>query len=323
MSWVAAGVAVVGGGIQMYQGYKQKKAGEAAERAAKANRPDSSRMITTEARQNLRDAEQMAAQGLAIEQRTAAEQDIQRSTQAAMMGSADRRGGLGMVSSTAATEQRANLGLLQQDVQARRANMQNLMQVRDTMTGYKMKQFEHEYNEYATDLDYARAQIGAGMQNQSMGMNTMISGVGQGIQGQMDMARMAAGDPTAMVGGSGDMTNPSAQQAVNNTSSPKAKRSIFGTDKNIFTGRKREEYNEYLDEMESSSVTGDMSGALSFKEFKQLNKANDPNWKGNPEGNLSYWWRKEGGKGKTYRRMRGANRNQGDLKTFFGFLPNE
>jgi hypothetical protein len=75
--------------------------------------------------------------------------------------------------------------------------------------------------------------------------------------------------------------------------------------------------------MESSSVTGDMSGALSFKEFKQLNKANDPNWKGNPEGNLSYWWRKEGGKGKTYRRMRGANRNQGDLKTFFGFLPNE
>ena len=314
MSWVMAGVAVVGGGIKMYQGYKQKKAGEAAERAAMANKPDSERMITTEARQNLRDAEQMAAQGLAIEQRTAAEQDIQRSTQAAMMGSADRRGGLGMVSSTAATEQRANLGLLQQDVQARRANMQNLMQVRDTMTGYKMKQFEHEYNEFSADLDYARAQVGAGIQNQMQGTQDIISGVGTGLQGQIGSTQ-------------GDVTEPSAQQRAAGPSGqtppePKQRRSIYGTDANIFTGRKREEYNEYLDEMESSSVTGDMSGALSFKEYKQMNKANDPNWKGNPEGNLSYWWRKEGGKGKTYRRMRGANRNQGDLKSFFGFLPN-
>lgn len=194
MSWVMAGVAVVGGGIKMYQGYKQKKAGEAAEAQAKANRPEYK--ISTEAKQNLKDAEQMAAQGLASEQRTAAEQDIQRTTQAAMMGSADRRGGLGMVSSTAATEQRANLGLLHKDVQARRDNMATLMQVRDTMTGYKNQQFEHQYNEYAADLDYARAQIGAGIQNQQQGTQDIIGGLGTGAQGMvggMSQARMAGG----------------------------------------------------------------------------------------------------------------------------------
>ena len=41
MSWVMAGVAVVGGGIKMYQGYKQKQAGQEAEQAAMANKPDS------------------------------------------------------------------------------------------------------------------------------------------------------------------------------------------------------------------------------------------------------------------------------------------
>ena len=39
MSWVAAGVAVVGGGIKLYQGYQQKKAGERAEAEAEKNRP--------------------------------------------------------------------------------------------------------------------------------------------------------------------------------------------------------------------------------------------------------------------------------------------
>ena len=323
MSFVAAGVAVVGGGIQMYQGYKQKKAGEQAERVAQASKPEFE--ISQEAKANLRDAEQMAGMGLMAEQRTAAEQDIQRTTQAAMMGSADRRGGLGMVSSTAATEQRANLGLLQQDVEARRANMQQLMTVRDQMTEYKGKKFQHEYNEYAADLDYARAQVGAGMQNQQMGMNSMISGVGQGVQGGMDMARMAAGDPTAMASGSGDVTNPSAQQSVTNPSSPKAKRSIFGTDGNIFTGKKREAYNEYLDEMDNSDLDGTMQGVVSFKEFKQLNLDNNPNWKGDPDGSLSYDWRKGGGKRRIKRAMRNKRRgttnqqSKNNIKSFFGF----
>ena len=194
MSWIAAGVAVVGGGIKLYQGYQQKKAGKEAEAAAKRDKPEYE--ISAEAQANLRDAEQMASQGIASEQRTAAEEDIQRTTQTALMGSADRRGGLGMVSSTAATEQRANLGLLQQDVQARRANMGILMQQRDAMTGYKNQRFEHQYNEYSADMDYARAQIGAGMQNQQSGMNSMMSGAAQGLQGQFggSSARMAGPD---------------------------------------------------------------------------------------------------------------------------------
>tara|TARA_R110001583_G_scaffold21257_1_gene80713 strand:+ start:1121 stop:2053 length:933 start_codon:yes stop_codon:yes gene_type:complete len=306
MSWVMAGVAVVGGGIKMYQGYKQKQAGDAAEAAAQANKPEF--QITQEARQNLRDAEQMAAQGLAVEQRTSAEQDIQRTTQAAMMGSADRRGGLGMVSTTAATEQRANLGLLQQDVQARRDNMQNLMTVRDTMTGYKNKQFEHQYNEYSSDLDYARGQQGAGIQNQQQGTQDLISGLGTGAQGLVGSTQ-------------GEVTDPSAQQRLANPdaeNTPQAKKSIYGTDGNIFTGKKREAYNEYLDEMDSSDMVGDMSGALKFKDWKALNESNQTPI--NPEGSLTYDWRKGGGKRRIKKAMRG-NKGSGNGRANFGFLP--
>ena len=53
------------------------------------------------------------------------------------------------------------------------------MDARSVMAGYKMKRFEHQYNEYSSDLDYARAQQGAGSQNISAGIDTAIGGIGQ------------------------------------------------------------------------------------------------------------------------------------------------
>tara|TARA_R110002051_G_C8724753_1_gene497192 strand:+ start:1340 stop:2092 length:753 start_codon:yes stop_codon:yes gene_type:complete len=181
MSWVMAGVAVVGGGIKLYQGYQQKKKGEAAEAAAERDKPDDS--IPQEILQNQKIAEQMARQGIPEEQRRKFIEDQQRASQSALRSSSDRRGGLGIISQIQGTEDRSSLGLLQQDVQARKANMMTAMQSRETVANYKQKRFEHQYNEYSADLDYARGQIGAGMQNQQAGMDQMISGAGQGVAG--------------------------------------------------------------------------------------------------------------------------------------------
>ena len=181
MSWVMAGVAVVGGGIKMYQGHKQKKAGEAAEAEAEANKPEFE--IPQEERANMLDAQKRALIGMDPAQRQAAEQDIQRTSQASMRGVSTRKGGLGMISQVAAQEGRSNLALMQADVSARRQNIQDMMKQRSVIAGYKQKRFEHEYNEYSADLDYARAQVGAGMQNTQAGLDSVISGVGAGFAG--------------------------------------------------------------------------------------------------------------------------------------------
>lgn len=179
MSWIAAGVAVVGGGIKMYQGYKQKQAGKDAEGAL--DKPEFE--IPQEALKNMSIAEKEAYNGLPAEQKRAFLENQQRSSQTALRNSSDRRGGLGVVSQIQGQENLSNRQLLQDDVNARQQNMQRAMDARNVIAGYKNKRFEHEYSEYSTDLDYARAQQGAGQQNMSAGMDTMISGAGQGLAG--------------------------------------------------------------------------------------------------------------------------------------------
>ena len=182
MSWIAAGVAVVGGGIKMYQGYQQKKAGQNAEGAL--DKPEFE--IPQEALKNMSIAEKEAYNGLPAEQKRAFLENQQRSSQTALRNSSDRRGGLGVVSQIQGQENLSNRQLLQDDVNARQQNMQRAMDARNVIAGYKNKRFEHEYSEYSTDLDYARAQQGAGQQNMSAGMDTAIGGIGKGVAGYAD-----------------------------------------------------------------------------------------------------------------------------------------
>tara|TARA_R110002167_G_scaffold80125_6_gene220391 strand:- start:1911 stop:2726 length:816 start_codon:yes stop_codon:yes gene_type:complete len=211
MSWIAAGVAVVGGGIKLYKGYKQKQAGKNAEGAL--DKPEFE--IPQEALKNMSIAERAETQGLPDSQKQAFLENQQRSSQTALRNSSDRRGGLGVVSQIQGQENLSNRQLLQDDVNARQQNMQRAMDARNVIAGYKDKRFEHEYSEYSTDLDYARAQQGAGQQNMSAGMDTMISGAGQGLAGYA-AARNAPGIQTtgkssafetseggAMIGGTG------------------------------------------------------------------------------------------------------------------------
>lgn len=179
MSWVMAGVAVVGGGIQVYQGMQQKKAGRDME--AGLNKPEF--QIPTEIAKNMSEADIRSYQGLPDEQKAAFLDNQQRAAQTALRSSGDRRGGLGMVSQIQSQQDRSSLELLQQDVVARDKNILRAQEARNVMASYKDKRFEHEYNEYSSDLDYARAQVGAGMQNVAGGLMTAASGAQAGISG--------------------------------------------------------------------------------------------------------------------------------------------
>lgn len=177
MSWVAAGVAVVGGGIQIYQGVKQQKQGKQME--AGLDKPNFN--IPPEIAKNLSEAEMRSYQGLPDEQKAAFLDNQQRAAQAAMRSSSDRRGGLGMISQIQSQQDRSSLQMLQQDVAARDKNIERAMQARNVMASYRDKRFQHEYNEYSADLDYARAQVGAGQQNVAGGLMTAASAIQTGM----------------------------------------------------------------------------------------------------------------------------------------------
>ena len=183
MTWVAAGATVISGGIKAFTGYQQMRKGRQMEEGLEKPTFE----IPEEVLQNQRIAEQMAVQGLPEAQRQAYLDDQQRSLQAAMRSSSDRRGGLGIISQIQSTQERSNRELLQMDVDARRENMMFAMKNREIVAGYKDKRFEHDFNQYTADLDYARAIRGAGMQNVSSGIDTAIGGIGQGIVGQMNI----------------------------------------------------------------------------------------------------------------------------------------
>ena len=121
MTWVMAGVAVVGGGIQVYQGVQQKKAGKEAELAAMSQKPEFT--IPPEIAKNMSEAEMRAYQGLPDEQKAAFLDNQQRAAQTALRSSGDRRGGLGMISQIQSQQDRSSLELLQQDVAARDKNI--------------------------------------------------------------------------------------------------------------------------------------------------------------------------------------------------------
>ena len=177
MTWVAAGVAVVGGGIQAYQGIKKQISCKELE--ASLNKPEF--QIPPEIAKNMSEAEMRAYQGLPDEQKAAFLDNQQRAAQTALRSSSDRRGGLGIISQIQAQQDRSSLGLLQQDVAARDANIARAHQARQVMASYRDRKFAHEYSEYSSDLDYARAQVGAGMQNVAGGLTTAASAIQSAI----------------------------------------------------------------------------------------------------------------------------------------------
>tara|TARA_R110002012_G_scaffold169141_10_gene332991 strand:- start:12756 stop:13595 length:840 start_codon:yes stop_codon:yes gene_type:complete len=278
MSWVAAGVAVVGGGIQVAQGIKQQREGRDLENSL--NKPEF--QIPPEIAKNMSEAEMRAYQGLPDEQKAAFLDNQQRAAQTALRSSSDRRGGLGMISQIQANQDRSSLGLLQQDVAARDANILRAQEARKVMASYRDKRFEHEYNEYSSDLDYARAQVGAGMQNVAGGLVTAGSAVQSGIANQ-------AG---------GDGLTRAERKLYEQQNTPVPEQPL--QDNNPFTGKQKEQYNRFIqgqgefseqgrfgdvyannDMLNLTGTEGEVTPAsMTFQEFKNSQyNTNKPWWK--------------------------------------------
>ena len=122
--------------------------------------------IPSEIEQNMSEAELMSYYGMPDAQKQSYMQNIQRSGQQALSGTADRKGGLGMVSAIQQNQQDSYSNLLSADVQQRMQNIQNAQNMRSVMAGYKDKAFQmNEMQPYQQDYAEAQGLIGAGMQN--------------------------------------------------------------------------------------------------------------------------------------------------------------
>ena len=168
---IMAGIGAASGLYQAYQGGQQMREGQ--DIIDNLDKPEFE--IPDEIRKNMTIAEQRAYLGLPEAQKRAFIENQQRTRQAALRGNADRRGGLGTLQALNQNENLSNRQLLLDDTAARDKNIQRAMDARSVMAGYKMKRFEHKYNEYSADLDYARAMQGAGQQNVAKGINTVAS----------------------------------------------------------------------------------------------------------------------------------------------------
>ena len=122
--------------------------------------------IPSEIEQNMSEAELMSYYGMPDAQKQSYMQNIQRSGQQALSGTADRKGGLGMVSAIQQNQQDSYSDLLSADVQQRMQNIQTAQNMRNVMAGYKDKAFQmNEMQPYQQDYAEAQGLIGAGMQN--------------------------------------------------------------------------------------------------------------------------------------------------------------
>jgi len=129
--------------------------------------------IPSEIEQNMSEAELMSYYGMPDAQKQSYMQNIQRSGQQALSGTADRKGGLGMVSAIQQNQQDSYSNLLSADVQQRMQNIQTAQNMRNVMAGYKDKAFQmNEMQPYQQDYAEAQGLIGAGMQNVMGGLQS-------------------------------------------------------------------------------------------------------------------------------------------------------
>lgn len=172
---IAAGVGAATSLYGMYQGNKQKKAGEQA--LKNAQKPTYT--IPQELLDNLSDAEKMQVEGLPAEQKKEFVQNIERSQQSAMKASADRKGGLLGLQSSMNQEANAYSNLVSMDASARKESELNkqasIQGARGAIAGAKNMAYGEQKDFYNQQVDSAQANIGAGMQNFQQGLQGLAS----------------------------------------------------------------------------------------------------------------------------------------------------
>lgn len=165
----SAAVSAGMGAYKMYQGHKQKKAGEEALKGLVKPQYQ----IPEEIKQNLKESELQALEGLPAAQKADFVQNIERSQEKALQSSAERKGGLLGLQAASQGATDAFTRLTSMDAEARAENQQNLQQNRMIMANEKAKQYGEQRDDYNRSVDSAQAMIGAGDQNFMGGLDTI------------------------------------------------------------------------------------------------------------------------------------------------------
>lgn len=176
MSWVAAAVGVVSAGVKIYSGIKQKNA------AKKQLAELQGKEIPGALLDNQRLATQMAGQGMPSEQYAQAQKNIDRQNNLAIMRAANRRAGIGLISTIQQNTNDANSNLDARNALMRLQNERTLLGVNSQVAGYQNQKYQGDYN-------YARSLQGAGNQNINSGIDEGIAGIGSGVSGYMSKRR--------------------------------------------------------------------------------------------------------------------------------------
>lgn len=175
-TWVAAGAAVVGAGVSIYKGVKQKQQAKQLERDN--SRPTEN--VPNEVYANQQLAQNMSLQGLPSEQYEQAKKNIQRQQAAAVASAQDRRSG---VANIGAIQQGTNDAYGQLDAQnaaARHQNQLGLIGVNNTTAQWKDRVFDwNEKQKYIQNQNYAMGLLGAGNQNIYGGVDKLLGGAFQ------------------------------------------------------------------------------------------------------------------------------------------------
>ena len=186
--------------------------------------------IPSEIEQNMSEAELMSYYGMPDAQKQSYMQNIQRSGQQALSGTADRKGGLGMVSAIQQNQQDSYSNLLSADVQQRMQNIQTAQNMRNVMAGYKDKAFQmNEMQPYQQDYAEAQGLIGAGMQNFMGGLQ---SG-GQMLMLNKQMKALDAVNNVAKNVNTGVDAVNTGVEAVNTVNNSEYKSMILAPDSNL------------------------------------------------------------------------------------------
>jgi hypothetical protein len=165
----ASAITAATAGYKMYQGHKQKKAGEEAMKGIVKPQYQ----IPEEVKQNLKESELRALEGLPAAQKAEYVQNIERNQEKALQSSADRKGGLIGLQQASQGATDAFTRLTSMDAEARAENQQNLQQNRMIMAQEKAKQYDEKKDYYQQDLASAQGMIGAGSQNIMSGVDTI------------------------------------------------------------------------------------------------------------------------------------------------------
>tara|TARA_R110002167_G_scaffold6757_6_gene31885 strand:- start:2158 stop:3342 length:1185 start_codon:yes stop_codon:yes gene_type:complete len=206
--------------------------------------------IPSEIEQNMSEAELMSYYGMPDAQKQSYMQNIQRSGQQALSGTADRKGGLGMVSAIQQNQQDSYSDLLSADVQQRMQNIQTAQNMRNVMAGYKDKAFQmNEMQPYQQDYAEAQGLIGAGMQNFMGGLQ---SG-GQMLMLNKQMKALDAVNNVAKNVNTGVDAVNTGVDAVNTVNNSEYKSMILAPDSNLGESTGPNQYQSAADETFTNS----------------------------------------------------------------------